>query len=29
MPKMLLYLGKVVRMEKKILKIMAEMDLEF
>ncbi len=29
MPKMLLYLGKVVRMEKKILKIIRDMDLEF
>ncbi len=29
MPKMLLYLGKVVRMEKKILKIIKDMDLEF
>lgn len=29
MPKMMLYLGKVVRMEKKILKIIVEMDLEY
>jgi putative sterol carrier protein len=29
MPKMLLYLGKVVRMEKKILKIIGEMELEY
>ena len=29
MPKMLLYLGKVVRMEKKILKIIGDMKLEF
>lgn len=29
MPKMMLYLGKVVRMEKKILKIIGDMDLEF
>ena len=29
MPKMMLYLGKVVRMEKKILKIIREMELEF
>ncbi len=29
MPKMLLYLGKVVRMEKKILKIIRGMNLEF
>jgi len=29
MPKMLLYLGKVVRMEKGILKIIHEMDLKF
>jgi hypothetical protein len=29
MPKMLLYLGKVVRMEKRILKIIHEMDLKF
>lgn len=29
MPKMLLYLGKVVRMEKKILKIIGDMNLEF
>ena len=29
MPKMLLYLGKVVRMEKKLLKIIRDMDIEF
>jgi hypothetical protein len=29
MPKMLLYLGKVVRMEKKVLRLIREMELEY